>query len=425
MKKMLICLFAAVLAVSMMGCKGDVGSGSGEGGYNETPIGIGKRLESLSIFELNLISNKKIPLPKINLPVLSKVKIKKCKLPLYYFFDSIVGQTSFLKIINIQKCRLTDKDFNIFFDNLNKKNYLQKSLQYLDFSDNQLSYINLKQFILKGGNLKNLKYFDLSKNNIYEFVGDNIKAFPRLQVLDLTNNNISNFSFFESIHSSLNEKTSIALMCDNIFISNNNENNKRYRKYLFKCLSSFKYKIKKLNFSLLYNKENNIELNILRISPYVKISIIKLNLSYCGLSTEILWKLFQNNYGLLNLISLNLSYNFITNNYFFLCGGKDILLENLRTIDLSMNQIDCNDLGILEQIEKFINNYKKLKKIKIQENCFMNDLYLLYQQKKEKIEEIIDRLSKKEFKFDVDNIHFAIINEKLRRIINLRDKSTV
>ena len=392
---------------------------------DETPIGIGKRLESLSIFELNLISNKKIPLPKINLPVLSKVKIKKCKLPLYYFFDSIVGQTSFLKIINIQKCRLTDKDFNIFFDNLNKKNYLQESLQYLDFSDNQLSYINLKQFILKGGNLKNLKYFDLSKNNIYEFVGDNVKAFPTLQVLDLTNNNISNFSFFESIHSSLNEKTSIALMCDNIFISNNNENNKRYRKYLYKCLSSFKYKIKKLNFSLLYNKENNIELNILRISPYVKISIIKLNLSYCGLSTEILWKLFQNNYGLLNLISLNLSYNFITNNYFFLCGGKDILLENLRTIDLSMNQIDCNDLGILEQIEKFINNYKKLKKIKIQENCFMNDLYLLYQQKKEKIEEIIDRLSKKEFKFDVDNIHFAIINEKLRRIINLRDKSTV
>lgn len=32
MKKMLICLFAAVLAVSMMGCKGEVGSGSGEGG---------------------------------------------------------------------------------------------------------------------------------------------------------------------------------------------------------------------------------------------------------------------------------------------------------------------------------------------------------------------------------------------------------
>ena len=180
-----------------------------------------------------------------------------------------------------------------------------------------------------------------------------------------------------------------------------------------------------INFSLLYNKENNIELNILRISPYVKISIIKLNLSYCGLSTEILWKLFQNNYGLLNLISLNLSYNFITNNYFFLCGGKDILLENLRTIDLSMNQIDCNDLGILEQIEKFINNYKKLKKIKIQENCFMNDLYLLYQQKKEKIEEIIDRLSKKEFKFDVDTIHYAITNEKLKDIINLKDKSII
>ena len=403
----------------------------GENGFveldDEAPVGIGKKLKSLSIIESNIKTNNQAPLPKINLPVLRKVKIKKSKLPLDYFFDSIVGQTSFLRIINMQNCKLSDKDFNIFFSYLNKKTYLQDSLQYLGFSENQLSYINLKHFVLKGGNLKNLQYFDLNKNNIYEFVTDNFKALPVLKVLDLTDNNISNFSFFESIYSKHKKKlmSCIVLMCNNLFISNNKENNKNYRKYLYECLPNFKYKIKKVNLSLLFNKDNNEELNILRISPYVKISMIKLNLSYCGLKTETVWKLFQNNYGLLNLVSLNLSYNFITNNYFVLCGGQDILLEKLRTIDLSMNDINCNDIGIIEQIEKFINNYQKLKKIKIQENSFMNDLFLLYQQNKEKIDEIIDRLTKKEFKFDVDTIHYAITNEKLKDIINLKDKSII
>ena len=403
----------------------------GENGFveldDEAPVGIGKKLKSLSIIESNIKTNNQAPLPKINLPVLRKVKIKKSKLPLDYFFDSIVGQTSFLRIINMQNCKLSDKDFNIFFSYLNKKTYLQDSLQYLGFSENQFTYINLKQFVLKGGNLKNLQYFDLNKNNIYEFVTDNFKALPVLKVLDLTDNNISNFSFFESIYSKHKKKlmSCIVLMCNNLFISNNKENNKNYRKYLYECLPNFKYKIKKVNLSLLFNKDNNEELNILRISPYVKISMIKLNLSYCGLKTETVWKLLQNNYGLLNLISLNISYNFITNNFFTLCGGQDISLEKLRCIDLSMNQIRCDEIVSLENIEKFINNYQKLKKIKIQENDFMKDLYILYQANKEKIEEIIERLNKKEFKFDVDTINYTMQKEKLKDIINLKDKSII
>ena len=88
-----------------------------------------------------------------------------------------------------------------------------------------------------------------------------------------------------------------------------------------------------------------------------------------------------------------------------------------------MNQIRCNEISSLENIEKFINNYQKLKKIKIQENNFMKDLFILYQANKEKIEEIIERLNKKEFKFDVDTINYAIHKEKLKDIINLKDKS--
>ena len=332
----------------------------------ENPVGIGKKLKSLSIIESNIIPNKETPLPKINLPVLAKVKIKKSKLPLDYFFDSIVGQTSFLRIINMQNCKMTDKDFNLFFSYLGKKTHLQESLQYLGFSENQLTFINLKKFVIKGGHMKNLQYFDLNKNNIYEFVTDNFKALPSLKVLDLTDNNISNFSFFDSIYSKHKKKKMpcIVLLCNNLFVSNNKENNKKYRKYIYECLPYFKYKIKKVNLSLLFNKDNNEELYLLRISPYVKISMIKLNLSYCGLKTETVWKLLQNNYGLLNLVSLNISYNFITNNFFTLCGGQDISLEKLRCIDLSMNQIRCNEISSLENIEKFINNYQKLKKNK-------------------------------------------------------------
>ena len=108
----------------------------------DNPVGIGKKLKSLSIIESNIITNKYTPLPKINLPVLAKVKIKKSKLPLDYFFDSIVGQTSFLRIINMQNCQLTDKDFNIFcnyiLNNLSliliyKSKYYLRTLIFLSY----------------------------------------------------------------------------------------------------------------------------------------------------------------------------------------------------------------------------------------------------------------------------------------------------
>ena len=390
---------------------------------DQEKIQIGKKLKSLSIIESNISPSNE--LPKINLPVLRKVKIKKSRLPLNYFFDSIVDQTSFLRIINMQNCKITDKDFIEFFSYLNHKSYLQESIQYLGFSGNDLSYINLKKFVNKGGLLKNLQYFDLSKNNIYEFVTDNFKALPQLKVLDLSDNNISNYVFFDSIYTrhKKGKMPCFVLLSNNIFVSNNKLNNREYRKYIYQCLTNFKYKIKKLNLCLLYNKDNNEDLTVLRISPSVKISMIKLNLSFCGLKTETIWKFFQNNYGLLNLVSLNLSYNFISNNFFYLCAGQDILLEKLRVIDLSMNQISCREIKDLNQIETFINNYQKLKKIKIQENSFMKDLFLLFQKSKNEVSEIIDRFLKKEIKFVIDMANFPIVSDRLNDIIILKDKN--
>jgi hypothetical protein len=385
----------------------------------EDNIQIGKKLHSISIIESNFCHND---LPKLSLPILRKAKIKKSSFPLNYFFDSIIGQTSFLKKIDIQNCKMNDKDFLEFFYYLGQKKYLQDSIQYLGFSGNELTYINLKKFMLKGGQLKNLQYFDLSKNNIYEFVTDNFKAMPMLKVLDLSDNNISNYAFFDSIFAlyKKNKMPCMVLLSNNIFVSNNKINNRDYRKYIYQNLTTFKYKIKKVNLTLLYNKDTIEELTTLRISPSVKISLVKLNLSFCGIKTETIWKFFQNNFGLLNLVSLNLSYNFISNNFFSLCAGQDILLEKLKIIDLSMNLINCKDMDELKKIEIFINNYQKLKKIKIQRNEFVIDIINLYKNNLEQINKLIDNLKKKEIKFYIESKY--TIDNRLNQIIELKDK---
>ena len=327
-------------------------------------------------------------------------------------------------LINFQNCKINDKNFLDFFYYLGKRKYLQDSLQYLSFSGNELTYINLKKFMNSGGNLKSLQYFDLSRNNIYEFVTDNFKTMPLLRILDLSDNNISNYSFFNSIYTlhKKNKMPCAVLLSNNIFVSNNKFNNRNYRKYIYDILTNFKFKIKKVNLTLLYNKDNIEELTQLRISPSVKISLVKLNLSFCGLKTETIWKFFQNNFGLLNLVSLNLSYNFISNSFFSLCAGQDILLEKLKIIDISRNDIHCKNIDDLQKIEIFINNYQKLKKIKIQKNDFINELMELYKEKKEEINAIVDKLKLKEIKFFVENRYESKILSKLNDIIGYKDK---
>jgi Leucine-rich repeat (LRR) protein len=314
---------------------------------------------------------------------------------------------------------------------LSQKNYLQESIQYLGFSGNELTFINLKRFMRKNGELKNLQYFDLSKNSIYEFLIDNFKACPKMKVLDLSDNNISNFTFFSSISPLYSKKkmNCAVLMSNNIFVTNNKVSNLDYRKYMHLVLTTFKYKIKKLNLTLLYNKDTIEELSTLRISPSVKISLIKLNLSFCGIQTETIWKFFQNNYGLLNLVSLNLSYNFISNNFFTLCSGQDILLEKLKVIDLSYNKIICKDINEFLQINKFIGNYQKMKRIKMQKNDFGKDLISLYTKNEKEMNEILNKLNKDEFKFFVEMKVLSSLKDypdflsKLKNILEFNDKS--
>ena len=392
---------------------------------NEERITNAKKLKSLSIIHSNILVDN---LPKITFPALKKFKLKRSYTTFTYLFDYIFGETNSLIEITIEKIKMTDNSLRIFFDYLSKKKAILETLKNLSFKGNNITKVNFMDSNLKSFQLKNLQYLNLSKNNIYEFCPDNFKLFPELNVLDLTDNNISNNLLFQTIKREKNIKC-LALLSNNIFIHNNRKNNIKYIKYISDVISVFEHKIKKVSFSLLFNKDNIEHLTKLKISPALKISISKLDLSFCGLNDENLWKFFRNNFGLLNLEELNLSNNFLTDNTFNLCSGikGDILLEKLHMIDLSGNDIRCSNIFDIKGLDSFVDNHSELKKIKLQQTLFVDGLKKLVEGKdnKNEIKNIISKLYVKEIQLVVEKDLNECVNsnEIIKNLFSYKNKT--
>ena len=390
---------------------------------NVEEIASANKLRSLSIVESDFSLTN---LTKISAPELKKLKLKRTHLPLSlkYFFESILGKTLFLQNLYLQKCFLDDDSLSQIFLFLSEKPQIAESLQNISFLGNEITMVNMEKLIQNNCVLRSLQYLDLSKNNIYEFLTDNFYILPNLNVLDLTDNNISTYFFFKPIKSKKSTIKSFVLLSNNIFINNNKKNISKYRTYLYKHLINFKHKIKTLNFSFLYDRESLNELLELRISPMVKISLVKLDLSYCGLSDENVCNFMQNNFGLLNLEELNLSNNFITIKIFNLFLKKDITFEKLISFDLSMNNIKSLNMEEYMEIDKFIDKHSQLKKIKLQHSFFCQDLLLLFQTEKEKCEKINKKIINKEVKFIIENEYNILVSPfaPLKELFDYKDK---
>ena len=108
----------------------------------------------------------------------------------------------------------------------------------------------------------------------------------------------------------------------------------------------------------------------------MKISLFKLDLSFCGLKDENVLKFLKNNFGLFNLQILNLSNNHLTDNFFDLGSGlkEEILLEKLNILDLSSNNINLKEIKDLKALNNFVENHRDLKKIKLQYINFIEGL---------------------------------------------------
>ena len=375
-----------------------------------------EKLKYLSIINSDLSSNA---LYKIYAPSLTNLKLKRSSLSINLkpFFESMLGQTKYLQTLNLQKCFLDDQSLLLIQDFLSEKAQILESLQTMCFSGNNITRVELFK---KDNKFKALQYLDFSKNNIFHFPKKNFASLPELKVLDLTDNNISNHMLFGEI-----KKFSklLVLLNNNMFLTNNTQNLELYRKYLNELLPKFKYKIKKLYLSFLYDEESFNQLIELRLSPMVKISLIKLDLSYCALTNEITCQFLQNNFGLLNLKKLNLNNNLITLKIFNLITEIDISIENLNSVDLSMNEINSLKLEDYKQISSFILSHPKLKKIKFQETKFCQELLVIYlnEETKNECEKINNNLVQKGFKFVVE-IENKILISPFKQLFEIKDK---
>ena len=377
------------------------------------------KLRSLSIVKSDFSTSS---ITKLSTPCLQKLKFKRT--PLYLalrnFLDAIIGKTLFLQKLCLQKCYLDNYSLSQIFWFLSEKESLVESLQTISFSGNDITMVDMKQIIDKNLSFKSLQYLDLSKNNIYEFMTENFKILQEIKVLDLSCNNISNYNFLKAINSQ-KKKQSITLLCNNIFLNNVQNNIKRYYQYLYEHLTEFKYKVKSLNFSYFFNKNTMHHLLKIKISPMIKISLIKLNLSNCGLNDNVVCNFLKNNFGLLNLKILNLSNNYITLKIFSLLLQLEIMLEKLNTLDLSMNFIESMNIDEYESIKNIVDKYKHLRKIKVQETSFAIEMLLLTQTEKERSEKVIETLIKQNIKFVVEKENSVLITP-LKELFEIKDK---
>ena len=324
-----------------------------------------KNLETIELKNYNIDKNKiKNFKEVINV---KNVKMKNSRvIPLKIF----VSNNKCLLNLSLEKIDMSNLGFQTLMDVLYKNENILKNLEYLSLSGNVISSIeaekedNQNYFKI----FEKLKILDLSKNDIYQFFMP-FEKFPELKLLDLSSNSIPTSLMMEDVIE--NQKNKIVLFNNNIFITNCSINNNKYNQYLIKNLQKLDCDLKVLNLCFTYNIKNQKYLETLKLSPTIKISLIKLDLSYCGLRTNTIINFLKNNFGLFSLQKLNLCYNNIESDFFKQLLSDEIVLENINVLDLSENEISCQNYENHEFLVKFVLKYINLKSIKLLNTSFL------------------------------------------------------
>ena len=268
----------------------------------------------LQNIEANIQNNKKFNLEKFSLKNFQKIdiknynkyniklnQIKKLKIQKgayiniaiisYYFLENNKNLVS----LSLENINMTDIGFKKLILTLIKNPHITNTLELLSLEGNRITVVKYDKDNNKYQNkfFQNLKSFNLSRNGIYKFEFF-LKALPKLKFLDLTSNNMPTNSFMErEIKPGFKDK--LVLLNDNMFITNSKNNNNIYIDYLNRVFPTFDFEIKNLNLNFTYDIENQFNLEKLKLSPNVMISLIKLDLSFFFFFTDVLVNFFKNN----------------------------------------------------------------------------------------------------------------------------------
>ena len=323
-------------------------------------------LKKIIMKDFNLSEKiEKAKLNQLELSKLKKIKILsgRCLHP-RYLSEFFLKKTHCLTSLSLEKIQMTDYGLNKLFHFFQLNPYFFDTLEYLSLAGNCITAVN--KDIFKSEEMCNKSFtklitFNLYKNNIYKYE-ISLEKMPALKLLDLSSNSILNGSIMENM---ITVKNKLVLFNDNIFITNNYNNSNIYTNYLNKQLQKLDFGLKVLHLGFTYNKEKQDLMKELKLSHSIKLTLVKLDLSFCGLKTDVLISFLKNNFGLFSLKKLNLKYNNIESDVFTKLNCDEILLENINIIDLSENNIRCTNFVDNENLVKLIKKYNNLEMIKL------------------------------------------------------------
>ena len=383
-----------------------------------------KKNQKTNITKLNVLNFSSIvPKNEINIQ-LNMLRKLKMQYGAYINISKIskifIENNNNLTSLSLEDINLTDLGFKSLISSLIKNQSITKTLEYLSLEGNKISMVKYdnEHVSLQYKYFQKLKWLILSRNNIYKF-DFALNVLPNLKFLDLTSNDIPTSSFMEI---AIKEKGKLVLLNDNMFITNSPNNNDIYIEYLNERIPKFDTQIKNLNLNFTYDigRQNNLEQ--LKLTNNVALSLIKLDLSFCGITTGVLVNFFKKNPKFICLKQLILKYNNIKADFFEkIIDIAEICLDSINFLDLSENEIICGTVQKMESLYKFIEKNKYLETFRLINANFFSDLITKmkdFHQDSDKFKKVLDNLlknmteTKRSFKFIINEGNKSSIVEK-------------
>ena len=287
--------------------------------------------------------------------------------------------------LSLTKNGFVDFEFkNIMENYLVKSEHIRKNLQYLSFSDNYLSNINLNQIVYSPKHsFLSLKELDFKNNKIFQFMIDP-NYFPDLKCINCCYNYLTKNSFeqYEKI---------LTLLSGNIFLSQK-QSAENYFTNLSRKLNTYTITLTYLNLSYIPKEISNNYLNNIIINDSILINLRKLDLSYNNLVCDTIINFFNNNKSCFCLKSLNLSNNLLDASFFekYLEAGLNKQISKLKYIKLDSNKFGSFDdidespekqneeyIKLIRSLYKFIYENKNLVDLTITKNDLCNNLIVM------------------------------------------------
>lgn len=288
---------------------------------------------------------------------------------------TITSRMPNIQILKFEKAKIINSELEVIFRNVILKTNLMKTLQVISFSDNSIKSFNFKELVNDEeyvDQFDQLQEIDFSYNKM-SFFKLFYAFFPQIKFINLIENQFSN-----KIEIEFPSNKNTLLLCNRNLILTNKSTLDEYYQRLQAVLPDYSYKLELMSLSGLYTKFTAQSLIDLNINPVIFLNILMLDLSHCGLNTEILIQFLIKNNKMLKLKTLNLKYNFITLDFFeeynkIFNETKETRLMCIERIDMSNNSIENNDF---KYVLEFIKVHKHFSYINFQMNPFGREYFI-------------------------------------------------